>query len=45
MEPAIKKLNRIMAEPGENRVIARVLDPDDMDYLKILGTKVIPQLT
>ncbi len=32
------------AEAGMYRVIAQVLNPDDMDYLEILGTKVIPQL-
>jgi len=32
------------AEAGMYRVIAQVLDLEDMDYLEILGTKVIPQL-
>ncbi|BCY16777.1 LLM class F420-dependent oxidoreductase [Leptolinea sp. HRD-7] len=33
------------AEAGIYRIVAQVLDPDDMDYLEILGTRVIPQLS
>ncbi len=32
------------AEAGMYRVMAQMNDPNDMDFLEILGTQVIPQL-
>lgn len=32
------------AEAGMYRVVAQMNDPDDMDFLEMLGTQVIPQL-